>query len=721
MADLRDVIDKLTNEGELVRNKGAHSIKSIKEIILSNQETPAQKKQGREDQRNFQKSLLSKMAGSAGAGGGGAPAASKEGKKIGGLFGGIGRAIGSLGRGVGKGIGGFMKGLSSVGTAAKFMIAFPMFGFGIAGFALALGGAAWAISKLMPSIAEGLTKFEDINGSNLIDVGKGMIALGGGFAAMGAGKAISGVGNLIGGIADGVGGLFGMKSGQEDLMEKLKKFSKVKLDGKSIKENAEAMTAYGIAMTTGSAGSMLGTMATLADGAIGGLAKLIGGVPVVDQLIAFSKHDIDVGKVKNNALAMRAYAGAMLAGAGATGMEALASLGNVVTNITDGLVRAFGGTGTVDKQIEGLQKLSAATGIDPAKVKNVAKAMVFYAGAMIAGAPASLAQGVASLGNIVSNVTDGLVNAFGGDDTITKQLVGMKKMTDASDGIDATKVANVATAMMSYAKAMASGAKGTTAKAWGSIGNFVGGIADSLSGLLGGKKSDPIGDLKKFALQSITPAEVLQIQSNTKGLQAYAEATKIMAGIKIEEGKKIGGWFSDDKDPMSALDKFASKSFDTVKIKNNVAALQEFANFKYDRRSGGFISFAKDLAMSVPAIETAIMGGKINTPGWGGTKIEGLGSPDIKYEQAVSNISKLRASLGMETAAPTPTDNLKGGSTTQDKLLNSIEALTAAISASAGGANVVTSEVHNAMGSVPVVPTQPIKHMIANGSGGPPR
>ena len=96
MADLQDVINKLTNEGELIRNKGAHSIKSVKEIILSNQETPAQKKQDREDTRNFQNSLLSKMAGSVG---GNATPPTKNPKAKGGIMGAIAAGLGGAGGG----------------------------------------------------------------------------------------------------------------------------------------------------------------------------------------------------------------------------------------------------------------------------------------------------------------------------------------------------------------------------------------------------------------------------------------------------------------------------------------------------------------------------------------------------------------------------------------------------------------------------------------------
>ena len=121
MADLKDVIDKLTNEGDLIRNKGAHSIKSVKEILLSNQETPAQKKQDREDTRNFQKSLLDKMAGSAGAGAGITPEAKD--KKTGGMFSKIGAGIGAAAAGSAL--------LKSAAGIAAMGVAIPAFFVGL--------------------------------------------------------------------------------------------------------------------------------------------------------------------------------------------------------------------------------------------------------------------------------------------------------------------------------------------------------------------------------------------------------------------------------------------------------------------------------------------------------------------------------------------------------------------------------------------------------------
>jgi len=701
MAELQDVIDKLENEGAAAKKTGEESIRSVKEIMQENQDSPAERKQEREDTRNFQNSLLDKMAGSAGAGGGASPGD----KKAGGAFASIAKGLGGLGRGVGKAIGGFMSGASNIIAAGKFAIAFPLFGVGIAGFAIALGASIYVISKMMPSIAEGLKHFEPINGKNLIDVGLGMVGLGAGFAAMGAGKAISGVGNLIGSIADGVGGLFGVKSGQEDIMEKLKKFSKVKLDVKNIKGNAEAMAAYGVAMAAGSAGSMLNTLATLADGAISGLGKLLGGVPVVDQLIAFSKVEVDGKKVKKNADAMMTYAHAMTVGAGASAMKGLASVGNLLSSGLDSLSKAFGGKGTLETQLSDMKKMSdASDGIDGKKVRSIADAMMTYAVAMTAGAGGSTMKGLASIGNLLSSGLDALGSAFGGKSTLDNQLNDMKKISKA-EGIDIVKIKHVTDAMSIYATGMASGAKATGAKAFGDIANFVGGVAKSIGGLLGIKDADPIGDLKKFAKKSVTPAEVAQIQANTQGLVAYAESTKIMSKISVGKGfgesvsnllKGVGNWFSSEEDmnPMEAFEKFSGKKFDANSVKKNISALEEFANFKYDGKNSGWRAFAADLVATVPVIEGAVAGSEKVRFLRRNIKFKGLASPDIDFETAKININKLKTALKVQTVSASTDDPLGENDlkpTSTDSLMESINALTAQIALIPVGGNTVNA------------------------------
>ena len=550
-----------------------------------------------------------------------------------------------------------------------------------------------------------------------------MVALGAGFAAMGAGGAISGVGNLIGGIADGIGGLFGAKSGEEAIMEKLKKFSNVKLNGKSIKENAEAMTAYGIAMTAGSAGSMLGTMATLTDGAIGGLGKLLGGVPVVDQLIAFSKHDIDGAKVKKNADAMVSYAFAMTVGAGASAMKAVGSLGNMIGSGLDGISKLFGGEGVLDTQIKDLKKISAAEGIDSKKLLLFAGALLAYTGAMTVGAAGATMKAVGSLGNMISTGLDGVSKFFGGKDSgvLDSQLSDMRKISKA-EGIDAVKIKHVTDALAIYATGMASGAKATGAGAFGDIANFVGGVAKSIGGLLGIKDADPIGDLKKFAKKSITPAEVAQIQSNTEGLVAYAESTKIMSEISVGKGlgesignllSGIGNWFSSDEgmNPMEAFEKFSGKTFDANNVKNNISALKEFANFKYDKQNSGWRAFAADLVATVPVIEAAVAGSEKVKFLRRSLKFKGLASPDIDFETAKNNINKLKTALNMNGSSDIK-PSAEGSS-----LKNSIDALTAQIAAMpAGGAPINAPTNITRAGDVHVAATNVNPRAALNGN-----
>ena len=70
--------------------------------------------------------------------------------------------------------------------------------------------------------------------------------------------------------------------------------------------------------------------------------------------------------------------------------------------------------------------------------------------------------------------------------------------------------------------------------------------------------------------------------------------------------------------------------------------------------------FAEDLAGAVPAIEAAVMGGKIEG-GWfkSDTVYKGLGSADIKYEDAAKNIQALHSAFtgtfkGMEAISAGP-------------------------------------------------------------------
>ena len=202
----------------------------------------------------------------------------------------------------------------------------------------------------------------------------------------------------------------------------------------------------------------------------------------------------------------------------------------------------------------------------------------------------------------------------------------------------------------------------------------------------------------------------------------------------------LGSMFSKDKDPLDDLAKFAKKDIDPKKVRTNVEALQEFAKLEsLGAVKVNLTSFTENLLKSIPALETAIMGGVVGK-GWGasGTKIKGLASPDIKFEEASINISKLRASLGIKSDKPiaaavppgevppppaTEVDGIEssnkesGNILWSEKLTKSIDGLTTALMAMGGGdvvnapTNITNSTVRNT--STSLIKTQPSANVVA--------
>ena len=113
MADitLADVVKRLRAEGDLSRNSGTHSIKSLKQILLDEQKSTLDDKEDRrEDRRNAEKQLelLSGLSGGAGSSGTGPAVSKSKGGKggmlaglAGGMLAGIGVGGGALAAGIG--------------------------------------------------------------------------------------------------------------------------------------------------------------------------------------------------------------------------------------------------------------------------------------------------------------------------------------------------------------------------------------------------------------------------------------------------------------------------------------------------------------------------------------------------------------------------------------------------------------------------------------------
>lgn len=140
---------------------------------------------------------------------------------------GLGEAIANIGKGLGSGVGALIEGVLRGLAGGLQAMANPaiLIGAGILAGSIvliggAIAGATWMMGKALPTMAEGLKAFGDIDGSNLISVGGGMIAIGAGLAAMGAGEVV----NALGGLASGLLNFF---SGKEDPIDRLKRFGQL--------------------------------------------------------------------------------------------------------------------------------------------------------------------------------------------------------------------------------------------------------------------------------------------------------------------------------------------------------------------------------------------------------------------------------------------------------------------------------------------------------------
>jgi hypothetical protein len=170
----------------------------------------------------------------------------------------------------------------------------------------------------------------------------------------------------------------------------------------------------------------------------------------------------------------------------------------------------------------------------------------------------------------------------------------------------------------------------------------------------------------------------------------------------------IGGFFSEKKDPMVALEKFSKAKVDPAGVKKNVEALNEFAKLGQGVSGRLKISkFAEDIVRGLPALEMAIMGGKVEgsfLPSWlGGSKtkvLKGLADSTIDYAGAQRNMNLIKSAMSEdvteapgkagEESADLAAAKGKSGELWKNGLQKSIDNLALAIqSASGGGPTVV--------------------------------
>ena len=450
-------------------------------------------------------SMSSPMGGGGGGGKGGGNAGA-----------GLGKGIGNIGKGIGKGLGGILKGLAK-GIAAfanpAVLLGGLNLGLVIFGVGAAVAGATWMVGKALPTMAEGMKSFEELDGAGLIAAGKGMAAIGAGLLVFGAGSALGGAGNVISNI-------FGALPGKGPL-EKLKEFSDAKLDTTQIENNAKAMMAYSKAMAGfdgGPAPSILGAFAT-------GIVSFLGGeTDPMAPIKRFGETTLNTANIIANAGAVAAYAFAMKDFPASPAASVFKAAGDAIIGLLGGKtdpmapIKAFGE-----------MKLNSA------QIMSNAFAVSAYAMA-IKDFPKSPAA------DVLGAFKGGIAALLGGD---KDPMAPIKRFGEMK--LDEQSIIDNAYAVSAYADAVKDFPKSPAADVFSA---FKGAVA----GLLGGE-TDPMAPIKRFGEMTLNTANII---ANAGAVSAYADAVKdfpkspsadVFGAFKGAVAGLLGG----ETDPMAPI------------------------------------------------------------------------------------------------------------------------------------------------------------------------
>jgi hypothetical protein len=482
------------------------------------------------------------MSGIGGLFGGGGNDSGDGGRPGGGNAGaGLGKGIGNIGKGIGAGLGGVLKGLAK-GIAAfanpAVLLGGVNIGLVILGIGAAVAGATWMVGKALPTMAEGMKSFEELDGAGLIAAGKGMAAVGAGLLVFGAGGALGGIGNVIGNI-------FGAIPGKSPL-EKLKDFSDAKLDTTQIENNAKAMMAYSEAMAGfkgGPAPSILGAFAT-------GIVSFFGGeTDPMAPIKRFGEMTLNTANIVANAGAVAAYAFAMKD-------FPTSPAPSVLGAFKSGIVSLLGGETDPMAPIKAFGEMK----LNSAQIVSNAFAVSAYAMA-IKDFPKSPAA------DVLGAFKGGISALLGGD---KDPMAPIKRFGEMK--LDEQSIIDNASAVSAYADAVKDFPKSPAADVFSAL-------KGAIAGLLGGE-TDPMAPIKRFGEMTLNTANII---ANAGAVSAYADAVKdfpaspsadVFGAFKGAVAGLLGG----SKDPMAPIRAFGEMTFNTAGIIANAGALSAYAD-----------------------------------------------------------------------------------------------------------------------------------------------
>jgi len=664
MADLKDVIDKLENEGTLVRNKGAHSIRSVKEIMQESQESPAERKQKLEDSRNAAdktNTLLESIASGVSVSSGGASEAKKSGK-LGGLLGGIGGALGGLGIGAGVAMGGLGALFAGGGYLLKQLAEFD-------------GKAVVANVRELFKIADLTTGIGDAlsqGGQFLIS----MVGIGLGLAVFGAGAAIASAGGALSKFLDpkwaetivkNVVILLGISKTVGGPAELLKKGGAFFL----------AMTGIGIGLAVFGIGSALAGLSQFVKK--DDWAKKV--VERVTTLLSISTLLGGADKLKKEGGAFFLAMTGIGAGLAVFGIgQALVGLGQFVTK-DDWATKVYNSVAT-------LMKIPALIPADSSALAEGGSFIVIMGG---------IALGLIAfaIGKSANSIATALGQFSGANAKFADSIVyNVKKLMEIS-ALKFGDVLRFTAFMTGIAAGLVAFAVGKGANAMGDvIGKFTGNFADNI-----------VKDVNTL-MAMINDPNVNQKKADTF---SSIMGTIAMGLVKFSAGKFIGtlasaaagvvSFLTGAKSPIQEIRNIAKEADNIEKGANAIGKVSEnlkkIGSLKFDGSNINIKDFSQDLLDSVPAIEAAIMGGKIK----GGIfssdiKYKGLASTEIKWSDAAKNIRTIQAALKVDPAEEmdsTAEDIAGATNSIFETLKRSIDELTAQIALIPVGGNTVNA------------------------------
>ena len=171
----------------------------------------------------------------------------------------------------------------------------------------------------------GLNALDDLDGKNLIQVGLGMAGLGAGVLAMGAGTIAQSVGNIAKFFTGG-------KDPLVQAAEMLTKLGRMNLDRKKIEDNGAAMMAFAKAMMAISALGAATGIANAVKGVYQTVAGFFGQNKLpYEEIDEFSKKNINTAKVKENSEALAAFGKAMASYKGSSSKQRAAAIADAMT------------------------------------------------------------------------------------------------------------------------------------------------------------------------------------------------------------------------------------------------------------------------------------------------------------------------------------------------------------------------------------------------------